>query len=199
MFKWKNFIDGACKSKLHQHLLCTSYIAQLCSHAHLQDASQLPSIVWGREENDEKYIFKLFERDQIFPIITSKMESSVHIGGMEFQSVALSLSSYISGRLILMNNMFVYRYWCRESKPVKTKRTISYRIVRMITNNFSKMFSISTFRLSFCVNFNLVYIHFILHLILFHVMDFVQNKTRQNYTVKDSVLCSINSSIYCFS
>ncbi|CAF4946604.1 unnamed protein product [Pieris macdunnoughi] len=90
VLKWKSHIDGAifppCKSELRQHLLRTSYIAHLWSHAHLQEPSQLSPTDWGWEENDDKYVFKWFEGDQVPVSVTSIMDSSENIGGMEFLS-----------------------------------------------------------------------------------------------------------------
>ncbi|CAF4952709.1 unnamed protein product [Pieris macdunnoughi] len=84
VLKWKSRIDGAifppCKSELRQHLLRTSYIAHIWSHAHLQDPSQLSPTDWGWEENDDKYVFKWFEGDQVPLSVTSITDSSENIG-----------------------------------------------------------------------------------------------------------------------
>lgn len=105
MLKLKNRVDGAifppCKSELRQHLLRTSYIAHLWSHAHLQNPSQLSPTDWGWEEKENKYIFKWFEGDQVPPSITSITDSSENIEDMEFLTVTLPFSVYISGSLIL--------------------------------------------------------------------------------------------------
>ncbi|KAK0156759.1 hypothetical protein PV328_012352 [Microctonus aethiopoides] len=73
-FLLKNTIDGAifppCQSELYQHILRSSCIAHLWSHAHQSVPSVLSSLDYGRREENHKYIFKWFEGDQVPPTIS---------------------------------------------------------------------------------------------------------------------------------
>ncbi|XP_067613930.1 serine/threonine-protein kinase Wnk isoform X4 [Eurosta solidaginis] len=65
----KNNIDGSalppCKIELHQHLLRTTYIANIWAHANLQVPTALHPTDFGWEEDEGKFNFKWFEGDQL--------------------------------------------------------------------------------------------------------------------------------------
>nr|CAH7764796.1 unnamed protein product [Callosobruchus chinensis] len=66
----KNNIDGSalppCKIELHQHLLLTTYIANIWAHAHLKLPTTLHPTGFGWEEKEnKKFIFKWFESEQL--------------------------------------------------------------------------------------------------------------------------------------
>lgn len=65
----KNNIDGSalppCKIELHQHLLRTTYIANIWAHAHLRVPTELYPTDFGWEEKDTKFHFKWFEGEQL--------------------------------------------------------------------------------------------------------------------------------------
>nr|CAH7767942.1 unnamed protein product [Callosobruchus chinensis] len=66
----KNNIDGLalppCKIELHQHLLLTTYIANIWAHAHFKLPTTLHPTGFGWEEKEnKKFIFKWFEGEQL--------------------------------------------------------------------------------------------------------------------------------------
>ncbi|CAH1173831.1 unnamed protein product [Phaedon cochleariae] len=65
----KNNIDGSalppCKIELHQHLLRTTYIANIWAHAHLQVPTALHPTDFGWKEKEGKFHFKWFEGEQL--------------------------------------------------------------------------------------------------------------------------------------
>lgn len=67
-----------CKSELRQHLLRTSYIGQLWSHAYMKIPSITSAVTHGWEQQEDKYIFKWFEGDQMPHVdtITSDREGT---------------------------------------------------------------------------------------------------------------------------
>lgn len=91
----KNKIDGSmfppCKSELVQHCLRTAYIAHLWSHAHLPTPTELSPTDYGWEENDNLYIFKWFEGDQLPPSITNISTLDINAEGMTNKNVRLYL------------------------------------------------------------------------------------------------------------
>lgn len=54
-----------CKSELHQHLLRTSYIAQMWTHASQRITSIVPPFDYGWQVEDGKYTFKWFDGEQL--------------------------------------------------------------------------------------------------------------------------------------
>lgn len=57
-------------SEVYQHILHSSYIAHLWSHAHKSVPSELSPLSNGWREENNKYTFKWFEGYQIPPTIT---------------------------------------------------------------------------------------------------------------------------------
>lgn len=54
-----------CKSELRQHILRTSYIAQLWTHSHCRIPTLSSPKDFGWEEEENRYNFKWFEGDQL--------------------------------------------------------------------------------------------------------------------------------------
>lgn len=57
-------------AELYQHILRTSYIAHLWSHAHQSVPSELSPLDYGWREENNKYTFKWFDGDQVPPTIS---------------------------------------------------------------------------------------------------------------------------------
>lgn len=96
-----------CKRELQQHLLRTTYIAQLWSNANLAIPNSSSPTDYGWVEQEGKFIFKWFQGEQL-PMLTSILNENREISGIAYIYFFIILMNYIFRNLFHISYSYYY-------------------------------------------------------------------------------------------